>query len=240
MKRTIVIGDVHGCFDEMCLLLEDLKFDNLNDRVIFCGDLVDRGPSSLDVVEFVKNNKLECVMGNHEEKHIRFRKWEKSGKKNPMVMPAYKHHHLYSDELIDFMASFPTLIRFSVKEQDFIVVHAGFECNGVPPDDQKQSLVIRLRNVDEYGEQDESQDRHWSTMWNRREHVLYGHNVTLLYAPLLNVKEKTGYCLGLDTGCVFGGCLTAFVIHEDGHCYVKSVKAKKDYWKRRDLQEEDR
>jgi serine/threonine protein phosphatase 1 len=62
----IIFGDVHGCFDTLMALLDTVKKEHPNDQIVFVGDLIDRGPKSKEVVEFVKSNKFPCVMGNHE------------------------------------------------------------------------------------------------------------------------------------------------------------------------------
>jgi len=59
-----VIGDVHGCFETLKALINKLPKDA---EICFVGDLIDRGPKSKDVVEFVINNNYNCVKGNHEE-----------------------------------------------------------------------------------------------------------------------------------------------------------------------------
>ena len=65
--RKIFVGDVHGCFDELLLLLNRLKHDPKRDELYFVGDLVVKGPKSNDVVEFVRNTeKTYSVMGNHD------------------------------------------------------------------------------------------------------------------------------------------------------------------------------
>ena len=76
LKITInpiyAIGDVHGCFDEAKCAVERIKqyhtSNNLpnNPRIIWLGDLTDRGPKSKDVIEFILNRGDECVMGNHD------------------------------------------------------------------------------------------------------------------------------------------------------------------------------
>ena len=60
---TYIIGDVHGEFDSLRLLTDKLPKDS---KLIFVGDLVDRGKKSKEVVEFVKSNNYLCVLGNHD------------------------------------------------------------------------------------------------------------------------------------------------------------------------------
>ncbi|MCF6206994.1 MAG: metallophosphoesterase [Sulfurovum sp.] len=62
-----IIGDVHGEYDALMRLVAKLPKDA---KLIFVGDLVDRGSRSADVVKFVRENAHSCVMGNHEEMMI--------------------------------------------------------------------------------------------------------------------------------------------------------------------------
>ncbi|KPC49233.1 symmetrical bis(5'-nucleosyl)-tetraphosphatase [Amantichitinum ursilacus] len=63
-----VIGDVQGCFDELDLLLATLQFDPTRDRIYFVGDLVNRGPKSLEVLRWVTthSDSVQTVLGNHD------------------------------------------------------------------------------------------------------------------------------------------------------------------------------
>ena len=63
-----VIGDVQGCYDELIALTNKIKFNPSKDKLIFAGDLVNRGPKSLEVLNFCINNKnsIKAVLGNHD------------------------------------------------------------------------------------------------------------------------------------------------------------------------------
>ena len=74
-KRTIFIGDIHGCVEEFDEMLAKLSYNPQEDRVILLGDLVDRGPDSAGLVKKAREMKLECLMGNHEHKFV---KWYRS------------------------------------------------------------------------------------------------------------------------------------------------------------------
>src|ERR1044072_2596026 len=72
-KNLIFIGDVHGTFDELLELINKLNYDPLNDHLIFVGDLVAKGPKSIEVVKLIRSLGASCVRGNHDDKVLRWK-----------------------------------------------------------------------------------------------------------------------------------------------------------------------
>ncbi|RMC99511.1 serine/threonine protein phosphatase [Aquitalea palustris] len=72
LGRDFVVGDVHGCFTELHALLEQVVFDGSRDRLFSVGDLVDRGPESRQVLEWLAKPWFHAVRGNHEQMALDF------------------------------------------------------------------------------------------------------------------------------------------------------------------------
>lgn len=68
--RDFVVGDIHGCFDLLCEQMDRVSFDPAVDRIFSVGDMVDRGPQSLDAVNWIKQPWFHAVRGNHEQMAI--------------------------------------------------------------------------------------------------------------------------------------------------------------------------
>jgi hypothetical protein len=82
-SKLIIIGDVHGCLDELKILLDKCLYKK-GDALIFVGDLVNKGPSSAGVVKFVREIGACCVRGNHDDAALaKYLKWKKKGKDLP-------------------------------------------------------------------------------------------------------------------------------------------------------------
>lgn len=254
-RETFIVGDLHGCFDELIELLDKIKFDPAATRLIFVGDLGDRGPKSIECVRFVRNlcekKEAECNLGNHENKHIRYRKHEiarkLSGKNNPMrKMSAndYEYHNQLTDSDIEWMTKLP--LKIHIKDK-WWSIHGGLE-PAYTFDKQSPEQIIRCRYVSDgsyvsesgksiaYGRavplsKDRLQQKntfYWTNGWNGPENILFGHCVHSLKTPLVDVRPNGIKCIGIDTGAVFGGMLTGFFLERDE--FVQ-VKAHREYYK---------
>lgn len=127
-NRRIIIGDVHGHYDGLMTLLEAIA-PGSEDRVYFLGDLIDRGPQSSQVVEFLLNSSYTCLLGNHEQllldsflnEKIRspvLQLWLYSG--GAATIASYGESRIPQEHL-DWMRTLPTHLDLG----DLWLVHAG-------------------------------------------------------------------------------------------------------------------
>lgn len=243
-KRTIVIGDVHGCIAELDELLKTVQYKQREDRLVFVGDLVDRGPDSVAVVRRVRELGAECIMGNHEEKHLRWRKWERKVEKgeasaNPMrQFPKLKLEIQAGLSADDFrwLKKLPLTLCLGTHgdNREYVVVHGGLE--PYRAFDKQSRQVIRIRYCNEETGKFKGSDypghqpdgtKYWSELWKGPESVLYGHAV---WGEIRHDKHGGYACFGIDTGCCFGGKLTA-ALFEPGTDTIAfpAVRAKEKY-----------
>jgi bis(5'-nucleosyl)-tetraphosphatase (symmetrical) len=117
------IGDIQGCFDPLQRLLEHIKFDENKDTLWFTGDLVNRGPQSLETLRFVKNlgDQHRTVLGNHDLHLLAMAHGAHTGWRDDTLQDILKAPD--RDELLTWLAQQP-LLHYDV-ETDFILVHAG-------------------------------------------------------------------------------------------------------------------
>lgn len=141
INRTIVIGDIHGCIEEFENLLNKISYNPNKDRVILSGDLIDRGPDSLAVVRKAREMNLECVMGNHEYK---FLKWYNTVGTRQDVFDKKDFYLKFSEDDINYIFKMPTYIRL---DNNFVVVHAGLK-PGISVSDQSKDDLMYLRYTD--------------------------------------------------------------------------------------------
>lgn len=226
-RRTIAIGDVHGCIDELRELVALVDYRAGVDRLVFVGDLIDRGPAPADVVRFVRglasSGNVLAILGNHEEKMLRwFRRVDEersTGTKNKMSPPEpdrLAQWESLSAEDRAWLADLPIVIE---PLAGWLAVHGGFD-GPYRPDAKKKEKLLRCRWVDavtgnmrsltkDFGAPEGSV--FWAERWLGPQHVVYGHAVHSKEAPRVDRKEGVE-CWGIDTGCCFGGRLTAMVL----------------------------
>ena len=206
MQRTLVIGDVHGCVDELRLLLRRCGYAK-GDRVVLAGDLVAKGPDSQGVVELARENGFGAVLGNHDASALAHRR------------EAHKHSgqgrrsYLTSLRSADweYLQTLPLYLRLGPAKpggRDTLVVHAGL-VPGVPLGKQKREHLLSLRSIADTGEPTSRLLLHfpWAARWQGPERLVFGHDA-------VRGLQQWPLATGLDTGCVYGRLLTALILPE--------------------------
>ncbi len=269
---TYAIGDVQGCFDDLLRLLDRLNFDERRDTLWFAGDLVNRGPKSLDTLRFVKNlgETAVAVLGNHDMHLLAASCVPKSAQKKDALSQVLEAPDC--GELIDWLR-FRPLFHYN---GDFCLLHAGLPPQWDLKKTQKMASLVektlrspnyplflkqmygnkpnswsadlkgvarlrfivncftRMRYCDSTGKLDfansgpvGSQPKGlipWFEVPHRKSadlRIIFGHWSTLGYYEGAN-------CYAIDTGCLWGGKLTAIKLGETvEHFSVECQGAKK-------------
>ncbi|MCC7535104.1 MAG: serine/threonine protein phosphatase [Deltaproteobacteria bacterium] len=228
-RRTIVVGDIHGCADELDRLLKKLDHGR-DDRLVLVGDLVARGPDSVGVVDRARELGALVVRGNHEVIVLRWWEARRAGAEEPRV--AAQHRSVVetlNETHWGYLEALPWFLR--LEDIDGLVVHAGM-LPGLPPEKQDPMDLVYVRSIrlDGSGSRRIDEGRPWASAWAGPEHVMFGHDA-------LRRLQLEPWATGLDTGCVYGDRLSALVI-EPGETLagphparrVVSVKARKEWY----------
>lgn len=200
INRTIIVGDIHGCYHELNDLF-DLVQLAANDRVIAVGDLIVKGTESAAVLNrFIKDRRFSSVIGNHDLGVLNY--WRAHGK-------VKKQQVLCAEELSGdkakfelYLAALPKLIEL----ENHIVIHAGLR-PGVEIENQSLQDCTELRTL---GEDHTSREGlAWYEVYDGAKPVVFGHWAgTQVRRPQRNSERA----IGIDTGCVYGNRLTAFIV----------------------------
>lgn len=222
--RTIIIGDVHGCRSELEGLLDRVAFTS-GDRLVFVGDLVARGPDSLGVLDVARRTGAIVVRGNHEQKLLEWRRARTAWMRGEAAAkpPIGRMHRDIARSLrpTDWTLLETSPLFFDLAEHGARVVHAGL-LPGVKIEQQSPETMMRIRTV-RVGKRGGGKGKADNVLWGARydgpPQVIFGHNA----APGLQMHP---WATGLDTGCVYGGQLTAMVLAE-GQRVPRSLSARR-------------
>lgn len=131
--RLILVGDVHGCLKELRQLMERIE-PAVEDRIIFIGDLIDKGPDSIGVVRFAvelaKTHRVELILGNHEEKFLRYVRHCREGDGKELQMQGTESYPVLMESLTKEELHWLEGAYYSLHlpEQNLLLVHAGIPC----------------------------------------------------------------------------------------------------------------
>jgi serine/threonine protein phosphatase 1 len=205
MSLIYAIGDVHGCYDQLLVLLAKIEAHAGHNpyRAVFLGDYIDRGPKSREVVNQVRGlvnrcggpRKWQAIKGNHEAMmaasiagNDSLEIWQCNG--GEQTLASYADRHDEMREHAAWLSSLPLIIE----TENHIFVHAGLSPR-YSLEEQPEEILLWIRNW-------EDADHDFG------KHVVYGH--TPRKTPKLLANSS-----GLDTGAFYFGTLTAGVFDAD-------------------------
>jgi diadenosine tetraphosphatase ApaH/serine/threonine PP2A family protein phosphatase len=201
--RTVIVGDVHGCLDELLALVGRCG-DARDTRYVMVGDLVAKGPDSQGVVQWARETGVAAVLGNHDAHVLRLRT------KDGVVDPgAGKPHHASVAQSLgsadwQWLEARPLWLNLD-DDSPHLVVHGGL-IPGVPLEKQERTHLLNLRSITADGLPSKRLDgAPWASLWRGPPHVVFGHDA-------VRGLQRHPWATGLDTGCVYGRELTALVL----------------------------
>lgn len=206
-----IIGDLHGCFDAFDRLLKTIEFDMQKDRMFSVGDLVDRGPESEECAELLYQPWFYAVRGNHEQMAIDFLEYRpdwmtylaNGGKWFLDLCPSMQK------EYADLFSKMPIAITIG---GEIGIVHAE------PWGDDWTNFLEVLDQGNNGPRERAIQHAMWARSRIRGNDSFPVKNIIKVivgHTPLEDTKEL-GNILYIDTGCVYGGKLTAYKLLDRG------------------------
>lgn len=224
-EEIFVIGDIHGCYDELRILLKDADANKDSVLKIFVGDLVNKGPKNAEVLDLVRTSpSMLSVRGNHDE--IVLKEYISSKSRDYNMNPKYLWIKDLSPENIDYLKELPYTI--SLPSLNAIIVHAGL-LPGTHLENNSPYNMVHMRNIIEtdvfwegglQGTNSDTEGDPWASLWCGPEHIYFGHDAK-------RKLQTYPYATGLDTGCVYGNWLTGLFIYGPRKGTFMKVKALK-------------
>ncbi|MCA1031089.1 bis(5'-nucleosyl)-tetraphosphatase PrpE [Bacillus timonensis] len=221
-----VIGDIHGCYDELLILLEKLGyrwdgnelFHKENRKLAFVGDLTDRGPDSLKVIQFVSavvnNNGAHYIPGNHCNKLYRYFLGNKIQITHGLETTVAEFEALNKNQQDEIRKMFIKLYEQAplyhvLDQKQLVVAHAGIREDYIGRTDKRVQTFVLYGDISGKTNSDGTPERRdWAQNYQGKSMIVYGH--TPVREP-----RRINRTINIDTGAVFGGKLTAYRYPED-------------------------
>lgn len=229
-ERVIVVGDIHGCFDELQALLDKCEFSK-RDLLVSVGDILDRGPNSFEVYNFFRNtNNALCVKGNHERKVLRSLQNIRTTLTWSQQMTISQFPKEKIDELKDWLLFLP----ITIETEYCIVVHARLNPGWrIDCQDERFALgVMGGEDADGFSVSAQGIPVWYENHGRLTKPIVVGH------VSYPDVCYDDGHLFCLDTGVAKGGKLSAVIFPQKKmmHVYAKSENGQSINYHRKSLE----
>lgn len=204
MKRSLFIGDVHGCYREFAEVIELFGFVKESDSLYQAGDIINKGPDTLKCIQLVEELGIQCVLGNHEARLLKTLDTPK------LEWTEKERSRIQKIKELDFISSVISKWPLWIDTPEALLVHAGLEPFKEKLEDMNPDVLVSIRMWN---------NEPWYDLVHWHKTVVFGHWAK---KGFLNQPQFKG----LDSGCVYGKELTAWCPEEDR---FYTVKAKKIY-----------
>jgi Calcineurin-like phosphoesterase len=217
-SRTIIVGDVHGCREELEHLLSVVRF-GAGDDLFFLGDLLSRGPDPLGVLSIMRRTGARGVRGNHDDVLLR---WHAANRAGDADAHLGKSKRKLAEQLEgpDWAVLESLQLYIDLPGHELRLVHAGV-VPGLPMDAQPAHALLSMRYlgprnepIEKIGAYGEHSEKDGVVLWARRytgpPHIVFGHNAQ-------REPQVHPWATGIDTGVVYGERLTAMVLEAGQH-----------------------
>lgn len=200
MKNIYIISDVHGCYKSLLALIDKLP-NKKDSKIVFVGDLVDRGTNSYDVIKFVIDNNYDCVLGNHEKVFLEHAPMLKNDRQNPSLakwlfknggeetINSYTSKEEFYKQL-DYLKTLPLYIEYKdYKTEDGRYLVVSHSSVGDTWELRNSKNEVNMKRFENQLLWSRNRDFNNSKIFN-----IYGH--TIYEEP-----DITEYSAGIDLGC---------------------------------------
>lgn len=217
--KTLVIGDTHGCFDELKIMLKQTGLILPEDRLVMLGDYIDRGPGSYDLLQYLRllqdtygKEKVVLLRGNHEQMAIDYIEsgdinWFFNAGKS--TLGSFIENRADIQDISRYFKSLPLYFA----DDDFIYVHAGLR-PGIKLKQQQAEDMLWIR------------EEFYKSSFDFGKTVIFGHTPT----QFINGQDYpiiSGNKIAIDTACVHGHYLSAAEIKAGSITRIYQVPAGK-------------
>ncbi|MBT4097185.1 MAG: hypothetical protein HOM68_15540 [Gemmatimonadetes bacterium] len=225
---TIFIGDLHGCAAEFESLLQAVDYRVGRDRLLLTGDAFSRGPNPRRVWELIVETRAEMVLGNHDARLLQQLQSYTTGEKVSFEKPdqrlCFDALSGYFDELYPWLQRVP----LKIEGESFLLVHAGVHpIEGVAGTSRDEFLNVRTwpptGGID---------GPRWHDVIAPTDRtIIFGHDAPGGLVIKRRAEDEVAWAMGLDSGCIYGGELTAYVQDSDRIVQVPSQQDGDRRWR---------